>query len=79
MLTSSFLLLNLFIGVITTAMHEAADDLHKEKKDAARLAIATRLRAKAERKGGNDGGEDGASAAAKRNPIADVLSEEDAE
>ena len=32
-------------------MHEAADDLHKEKKDAARLAIATRLRAKADRKG----------------------------
>ena len=49
-LMSSFLLLNLFIGVITTAMHEAADDLHREKKEAARLAIATRLRAKAERK-----------------------------
>jgi hypothetical protein len=50
-LMSAFLLLNLFIGVITTAMHEAAEDLHREKKEAARLAIATRLRAKAERKG----------------------------
>ena len=49
-LMSAFLLLNLFIGVITTAMHEAAEDLHREKKEAARLAIATRLRAKAERK-----------------------------
>jgi hypothetical protein len=91
-LTSSFLLLNLFIGVITTAMHEAADDLHKEKKDAARLAIATRLRAKAQRKEGDDdnGGRDdasaaayedesGASGAAYGNPIADVLSEEEAE
>lgn len=49
-LMSAFLMLNLFIGVITNSMHEAAEGLHKEKKDAARLAIATRLRAKAEAK-----------------------------
>ena len=48
-LFSSFLLLNLFIGVITSAMSEASAELHKEKKEAARLAIATRLKAKADR------------------------------
>ena len=49
-LLTSFLLLNLFIGVITDSMGQASAELHKEKKDAARLAIATRLRAKMERK-----------------------------
>lgn len=47
---TSFLLLNLFIGVITDSMGQASAELHKEKKDAARLAIATRLRAKTMRK-----------------------------
>ena len=68
---SSFLMLNLFIGVITNSMHEAAEGLHKEKKDAARLAIATRLRATAEARGGGSG----ASASANlkhRNPSAEI-------
>jgi hypothetical protein len=66
---SSFLMLNLFIGVITNAMHEAAEGLHKEKKDAARLAIATRLRAKAEAKAG--GGASSSTNLIHRNPIAE--------
>jgi hypothetical protein len=43
-LFSAFLLLNLFIGVITTAMNEAQSELHDEKKDAARLAKARQTR-----------------------------------
>lgn len=50
MLFSAFLLLNLFIGVITTAMNEAQSELHDEKKDAARLAMATRLKARQTRR-----------------------------
>ena len=52
-LFSAFLLLNLFIGVITTAMNETQAELHAEKKDAARLAMATRLKAKRDRKHGS--------------------------
>ncbi len=68
-LLSSFLMLNLFIGVITNAMHEAAEGLHKEKKEAARLAIATRLRAKAEAKAAGARGDTNQE---HENPIAEI-------
>ena len=48
-LVSAFLLLNLFIGVITNSVSETQAELYAEKKDAARLAMATRLRAKRDR------------------------------
>lgn len=47
---SSFLMLNLFIGVITGAMAEAKDEMYRRKKENARLALAQRMRGKTKRR-----------------------------
>jgi hypothetical protein len=43
---SAFLLLNLFIGVITASMEDAKEEMYRRKKENARLALSLRLRGK---------------------------------
>lgn len=43
-------MLNLFIGVITSSMAEAKDEMYRRKKENARLALAQRMRGKTKRK-----------------------------
>eukprot|EP01051_Picozoa_sp_SAG22_P011916 SAG22_NODE_1189_length_5206_cov_14.857451_3_plen_104_part_00 len=54
----AFLILNLFIGIITTEMQEAKIEATKKAKVKRKLAVATRLRHRksAEDEGDGDGG-----------------------
>eukprot|EP01052_Picozoa_sp_SAG31_P007165 SAG31_NODE_338_length_17490_cov_7.707032_8_plen_121_part_00 len=46
---SSFLMLNLFIGVVTTSMASAKDEMYARKKEQAKIAVEQRLKAKKNR------------------------------
>eukprot|EP01050_Picozoa_sp_SAG11_P019021 SAG11_NODE_2966_length_2806_cov_2.326334_6_plen_133_part_00 len=51
----AFLILNLFIGIITTEMQEAKNEATKKRKVQNKLALATRLRSRQAEKPSNSG------------------------
>jgi len=70
MIFAAFLVLNLFIGIITTEMAEAKIEAEKKRKTKNKLALATRLRTMQFKDGGNDVEDGGANS--DGNPIYDT-------
>ena len=78
MCTVAFLILNLFIGIITTEMQDAKAEVERQRKVSNKLAMAVTLRMRniSSPKGGGDGG-GGGGGVEDVNPLAESFDVED--
>jgi uncharacterized membrane protein YgcG len=79
MCTVAFLILNLFIGIITTEMQDAKAEVERQRKVSNKLAMAVTLRMRniSSPKGGGDGGGGGGGGVEDVNPLAESFDVED--